>query len=302
MHFHNKYLAEFFGTFWLVLGGCGTAIFAAVFAKDLGINVGLVGVSLAFGLTVLTMAYAVGHVSGGHFNPAVSIGLWVGGRFGFGHLIPYIVFQVLGAVAAAFVLQWFVTDAGGLATDANGLNGGAIASLASNGYAEASPGGFSMNSVILMEVIMTAFFLIIIMGATDERAPAGFAPIAIGLGLTLIHLISIPVSNTSVNPARSTGPALVSHFFGEGGDTVITQLPVFWAAPIVGGVLGAIIYRLIVSGAAPADSTPERVEYREPEYRSAPPVDRDYADRGGEYRGDRGEYRDYREEYRDDRY
>ncbi len=299
MHFHNKYLAEFFGTFWLVLGGCGSAIIAATFGD--GLAIGLIGVSLAFGLTVLTMAYAVGHVSGGHFNPAVSIGLWVGGRFGFGHLIPYIVFQVLGAIAAAFVLQWFVTEAGNGGADA--LNAGAVPTLASNGYGEASPGGFSMNAVIAMEVIMTAFFLIIIMGATDDRAPAGFAPIAIGLGLTLIHIISIPVSNTSVNPARSTGPALVSKFFGEGGDTAITQLPVFWAAPIVGGVLGAIIYRLIVSGAAPAEKEVERVEYREPEYRDRAPAAAGGA--GGEYdRGyrDRGDYRDYREDYRDDRY
>jgi len=154
MHFHNKYLAEFFGTFWLVLGGCGSAIFAATFAADAGIQIGLVGVSLAFGLTVLTMAYAVGHVSGGHFNPAVSIGLWVGGRFGFGHLIPYIIFQVLGAIAAAFVLQWFVTEAG--TTEALGaMNGGAVPSLASNGYDAASPGKYSMAAVIAMEVIMT---------------------------------------------------------------------------------------------------------------------------------------------------
>jgi aquaporin Z len=302
MHFHNKYLAELFGTFWLVLGGCGSAIFAATFASDAGINIGLVGVSLAFGLTVMTMAYAVGHVSGGHFNPAVSIGLWVGGRFGFGHLIPYIIFQVLGAIAAAFVLQWLVTEAG--STDAvNALNAGAAPSLASNGYAEASPGGYSMEAVIVMEVIMTAFFLIIIMGATDERAPAGFAPIAIGLGLTLIHLISIPISNTSVNPARSTGPALVSKMFGDGDATALTQLPVFWAAPIVGAVLGAIIYRLIVSGAAPVEKAPERVEVREPEYRERA----DYRDRGDyrDYPRDdyRSEYRDeYRTEYRDDRY
>lgn len=302
MHFHNKYLAEMFGTFWLVLGGCGSAIFAATFASDAGINIGLVGVSLAFGLTVMTMAYAVGHVSGGHFNPAVSIGLWVGGRFGFGHLIPYIIFQVLGAIAAAFVLQWLVTEAG--STEAvNALNAGAAPSLASNGYAEASPGKYSMEAVIVMEVIMTAFFLIIIMGATDERAPAGFAPIAIGFGLTLIHLISIPVSNTSVNPARSTGPALVSKLFGDGDSTALTQLPVFWAAPIVGAVLGAIIYRLIVSGAAPAEKAPERVEAREPEYRERV----EYRDRG-DYRDDhrdeyRSEYRDeYRTEYRDDRY
>ena len=299
MHFHNKYLAEFFGTFWLVLAGCGSAIFAAVFASSAGINIGLVGVSLAFGLSVLTMAYAVGHVSGGHFNPAVSIGLWVGGRFGFGHLIPYIIFQVLGAVAAAFVLHWFIANAGGAATDANGLNGGAIGTLASNGYGEASPGGFSMEAVIAMEVIMTAFFLIIIMGSTDDRAPAGFAPIAIGLGLTLIHLISIPVSNTSVNPARSTGPALISSLFGEGGETPLTQLPVFWAAPIVGAVLGAIIYRLIVSGAAPAEKEVERVEYREPEYREPMPREPAYRDHAP---ADRDNYRDYRDDYRDERY
>ncbi len=298
MHFHNKYLAEMFGTFWLVLGGCGSAIFAATFAGDAGINIGLVGVSLAFGLTVMTMAYAVGHVSGGHFNPAVSIGLWVGGRFGFAHLIPYIVFQVLGAIAAAFVLQWLVTEAGTTAA-AEALNAGAAPTLASNGYAEASPGKYSMEAVIVMEVIMTAFFLIIIMGATDERAPAGFAPIAIGLGLTLIHLISIPVSNTSVNPARSTGPALISKFFGDGDSTALTQLPVFWAAPIVGAVLGAILYRLIVSGASPVEKTAERVEVREPEYRERV----EYRDRG-DYRDDhRSEYRDeYRTEYRDERY
>ena len=284
MHFHNKYLAEFFGTFWLVLGGCGSAVFAATFANDIGINIGLVGVSLAFGLTVMTMAYAVGHVSGGHFNPAVSIGLWVGGRFGFGHLIPYIVFQVLGAIAAAFVLYWFMADSG---------NTEAAATLASNGFGESSPGKFSMEAVIVMEVLMTAFFLIIIMGSTDERAPAGFAPIAIGLGLTLIHLISIPVSNTSVNPARSTGPALVAKFFGGGDETLVTQLPVFWIAPIVGAVLGAIFYRLIVSGAAPAEAAaaPERVEVREPEYRDR-----------GEYRTERADYRnDYRDDYRDSR-
>ena len=287
-----------FGTFWLVLGGCGSAIFAATFASDAGINIGLVGVSLAFGLTVMTMAYAVGHVSGGHFNPAVSIGLWVGGRFGFGHLIPYIVFQVLGAIGAAFVLQWLVTEAGTTAA-AEALNAGAAPTLASNGYADASPGKYSMEAVIVMEVIMTAFFLIIIMGATDERAPAGFAPIAIGLGLTLIHLISIPVSNTSVNPARSTGPALVSKLFGDGDSTALTQLPVFWAAPIVGAVLGAILYRLIVSGASPVEKAAERVEAREPEYRERV----EYRDRG-EYRDDhRGEYRDeYRTEYRDERY
>lgn len=287
MHFHNKWLAEFFGTFWLVLGGCGSAMLAATFSNDIGINIGLVGVSFAFGLTVLTMAYAVGHVSGGHFNPAVSIGLWVGGRFGFGHLIPYIIFQVLGAIAASVVLM-FILQQGGID----------IGNLASNGYGELSPGGFTMEGVIVMEVVMTAFFLIIIMGATDERAPAGFAPIAIGLGLTLIHLISIPVSNTSVNPARSTGPALVSQFLGGNESDHVMQLPVFWIAPIVGAVIGAIIYRLIVSGAAPASSAPERVEIREPEYRERVEYrDRDVRDR----MDDRDDY--YRErEYRDDRY
>jgi len=262
-----------------VLGGCGSAIFAATFAADAGINIGLVGVSLAFGLTVLTMAYAVGHVSGGHFNPAVSIGLFVGGRFGFGHLIPYILFQVLGAIAAAFVLQWFINEGSG----SGSLNAGAVPTLASNGYDAGSPGGFSMMAVIVMEVIMTAFFLIIIMGSTDDRAPAGFAPIAIG---------------SSVNPARSTGPALVSKFFGSGESLPLEQLHIFWAAPIVGAVIGALIYRLIVSGAAPAESA-DRVEYREPEYRDRAPADREYIDR--DYR-DRGEYRDYREDYRDDRY
>ena len=168
MHFHNKYLAEFFGTFWLVFGGCGSAIIAATFGD--GLSIGLLGVSLAFGLTVMTMAYAVGHVSGGHFNPAVSIGLWVGGRFGFGHLIPYIVFQVLGAIAAAFVLQWFITEAGNGGADA--LNAGAVPTIASNGYGEASPGGFSMTAVIAMEVIMTAFFLIIIMGCLLYTSPS----------------------------------------------------------------------------------------------------------------------------------
>jgi len=275
MHFHNKYLAEFFGTFWLVFGGCGSAVFAATFMNDIGINIGLVGVSLAFGLTVMTMAYAVGHVSGGHFNPAVSIGLWVGGRFGFAHLIPYIIFQVLGALAAAFALYWFMDGAGS----------DAVATLASNGYGESSPGKFSMEAVIVMEVLMTAFFLIIIMGATDERAPAGFAPIAIGLGLTLIHLISIPVSNTSVNPARSTGPALVANMFGGGDQSLVDQLPVFWIAPIVGAVLGAIFYRLIVSGAAPVVAEEETRDYRA-DYRN----ERDYRD--DQY--DRPDYRDDR--------
>lgn len=231
MHMTNKLTAEFIGTFWLVLGGCGSAMLAATFGAEDGINIGLVGVSLAFGLTVLTMAYAVGHISGGHFNPAVSVGLAVGGRFSWAHLVPYIIAQVLGAIAAAVVLMIIISG-----------NGADPGSLASNGFGDASPGGYNMFSVLIMEVVMTAAFLFIIMGATDARAPAGMAPIAIGLGLTLIHLISIPVSNTSVNPARSTGPALVSM-----DGTAIAQLWVFWAAPIVGGILGAILYKICSS-------------------------------------------------------
>jgi aquaporin Z len=237
MRVHNKLFAEFFGTFWLVLGGCGSAMLAAKFgAGEAGgyINIGLVGVSLAFGLTVLTMAYAVGPVSGGHFNPAVSVGLYVGGRFSAGQLVPYIVAQVVGAVAAAVVLAIIVKG-----------NGSEIGNLASNGFGDASPGGYNLFAVLITEVVMTAAFLFIILGATDERAgtAAGFAPIAIGLGLTLIHLISIPVSNTSVNPARSTGPALVSM-----DGTAIAQLWVFWAAPVVGAILGALAYKLTLAG------------------------------------------------------
>ena len=233
MRLHNKLLAELIGTFWLVLGGCGSAMLAATFKADDGLNIGLVGVSLAFGLTVLTMAYAVGHVSGGHFNPAVSVGLAFGGRFSWAELVPYIIAQVIGAVAAAVVLMIIVQG-----------NGSEIGSLASNGFAEASPGGYSMIAVIITEVVMTAAFLFIIMGATDSRAPAGLAPIAIGFGLTLIHLISIPVSNTSVNPARSTGPAIISM-----DATAMSQLWVFWAAPILGGIIGAVLYRMTVAGA-----------------------------------------------------
>ena len=218
----KKLGAEFFGTFWLVLGGCGSAVLAAAF-PDVGI--GLAGVSLAFGLTVLTMAYAIGHISGCHLNPAVSIGLWAGGRFPAKDLGPYIVAQVLGAIAAGGVL-YLIAFAG---------TGG----FASNGFGEHSPGGFSMQAAVITEVVMTAFFLIVILGATDKRAPAGFAPIAIGLCLTLIHLISIPVTNTSVNPARSTGVALFADAWA------VQQLWVFWAAPIVGALLGATIYKFI---------------------------------------------------------
>ena len=228
MALSKKLGAEFIGTFWLVLGGCGSAVLAAAF-PDVGI--GLLGVSLAFGLTVLTMAFAIGHISGCHLNPAVSVGLMVGGRFSGGELLPYIGAQVLGGIAGAAVL--FVI--------ASGQAGFETAGFASNGFAEHSPGGYSLTAALVTEVVMTFMFLIIILGATDGRAPAGFAPIAIGLGLTLIHLISIPVTNTSVNPARSTGVALF-----EGG-WAITQLWAFWVAPIVGAALAGVVYRWLGS-------------------------------------------------------
>lgn len=225
----QKYGAEFFGTFWLVLGGCGSAVLAAAF-PDVGI--GLLGVSFAFGLTVLTMAFAIGHISGCHLNPAVSIGLWAGGRFETGQLIPYIIAQVLGGLAAGGVL--FV-----IASGADGFD--LAAGFASNGYGEHSPGGYSLLAALVCEIVMTMMFLLVIMGATDSRAPAGFAPIAIGLCLTLIHLVSIPVTNTSVNPARSTGVAVFA------GDWALAQLWLFWVAPIIGAVLGALIYRALGS-------------------------------------------------------
>ncbi len=225
----KRYGAEFFGTFWLVLGGCGSAVLAAAFPE---LGIGFAGVALAFGLTVLTMAYAVGHISGGHFNPAVSIGLWAGGRFPASQLLPYIVAQVLGAIAAGAVL--YVVASGNADFSVAG-------GFASNGFGAHSPGGYSMMSALLMEVVMTMFFLMIILGATDKRAPAGFAPTAIGLGLTLIHLISIPVTNTSVNPARSTGVALFV------GGWAVEQLWLFWVAPIVGALLGAVAYRAIAT-------------------------------------------------------
>jgi aquaporin Z len=225
----KKYMAEFVGTFWLVLGGCGSAVLAAGF-PDVGI--GLLGVSLAFGLTVLTMAFAIGHISGCHLNPAVSVGLFAGGRFPASDLAPYIGAQVLGAITAGGVLY-------GIANGAAGFD--VSAGFASNGYGAHSPGGYSLFAAGLTEVVMTAMFLFIIMGATDSRAPKGFAPIAIGLGLTLIHLISIPVTNTSVNPARSTGVAVFA------GGWALAQLWLFWIAPIVGGVLGALLYRSIAS-------------------------------------------------------
>ncbi len=223
----KRYGAELFGTFWLVLGGCGSAVLAAAFPN---VGIGLLGVALAFGLTVVTMAYAIGHISGGHLNPAVSVGLWAGGRFPAAQLLPYVVSQVLGGIAAGGVLYLI----------ASGKPGFELASgFASNGYAEHSPGGYSLFAALVCEVVMTAIFLLVIMGVTDKRAPQGFAPLAIGLCLTLIHLISIPVTNTSVNPARSTGVAIYV------GGWALAQLWLFWVAPIIGGVIGATIYRFL---------------------------------------------------------
>lgn len=232
----KTYGAEFFGTFWLVLGGCGSAVLAAAFPQ---VGIGLHGVSLAFGLTVLTMAYAIGHISGCHLNPAVSLGLWAAGRFEAGKLLPYFVAQVLGAIAAGAVLYLIASGKSGF---------DASAGFASNGYGEHSPGGYSLLAALVCEVVMSAMFLVVILGATDRRAPAGFAPIAIGLCLTLIHLISIPVTNTSVNPARSTGVAVFA------GGWALEQLWLFWLAPLAGALLGALIYRCIgcEKGDAPA--------------------------------------------------
>jgi aquaporin Z len=225
-----KLAAEFIGTFWLVLGGCGSAVLAAAF-PDVGI--GLLGVSLAFGLTVVTGAYALGPISGGHFNPAVSVGLWAGGRFPAAQLLPYIVVQVAGAIVAAGVLYLIASGKSDFS-----LAGG----LASNGYAEHSPGAYSLTAGLVSEIVMTFMFLIIILGATHERAPAGFAGLAIGLALTLIHLISIPVTNTSVNPARSTGPAIFV------GGWALQQLWLFWVAPIVGALLAGFVHRAVLGG------------------------------------------------------
>jgi aquaporin Z len=223
----KQYGAEFFGTFWLVLGGCGSAVLAAAFPS---VGIGLLGVSLAFGLTVLTMAFAIGHISGCHLNPAVSVGLCVGGRFPASKLLPYIVAQVLGAIVAGGVLYLIASGKAGFDVSAG---------FASNGFGEHSPGGYSFLAALICEVVMTMMFLIVILGATDKRAPAGLAPIAIGFCLTLIHLISIPVTNTSVNPARSTGVAVYV------GGWALSQLWLFWVAPIVGAILGAIVYRVI---------------------------------------------------------
>uniref|UniRef100_A0A832G8L7 Aquaporin Z n=1 Tax=Ignavibacterium album TaxID=591197 RepID=A0A832G8L7_9BACT len=227
----KKMFAEFFGTFWLVLGGCGSAVLAAAFPN---VGIGLLGVSLAFGLTVLTMAYAIGHISGCHLNPAVTLGLWAGGRFNAKEIIPYILSQVLGAVAGAGVLYFIASGQPGF-----DISGG----LANNGYGEHSPGGYSLAAGFVTEVVMTFFFLLIILGSTDERAPKGYAGITIGLGLTLIHLISIPVTNTSVNPARSTGPA----FFV--GGWAMDQLWLFWVTPLIGAVLAGFVYNFIAGKA-----------------------------------------------------
>ena len=239
----NKLIAEFLGTLWLTFGGCGSAVLAAKFltsegATPLNLGIGLVGVSLAFGLTVLTMAYAIGHISGCHLNPAVSLGLFVGGRFKLTELFGYVAAQVLGGLAGAAVLYLIASGHSGFSLDAG---------FAANGYAEHSPGGYSMVAALVAEVVLTFFFLLIILGATDSRAPQGFAPIAIGLGLTLIHLIGIPVTNLSVNPARSTGPAVFV------GGWALQQLWLFWAAPLVGAALAGVVYPLMAGSPKKAD-------------------------------------------------
>ncbi|MCA9619201.1 MAG: aquaporin Z [Myxococcales bacterium] len=233
----KKLAAETLGTFWLVFGGCGSAVLAAAFGgTDSNLGIGLLGVALAFGLTVLTMAYAIGHISGCHLNPAVTLGLVAGGRHKASEAAPYIAAQVVGGLAGAGVLYLI----------ASGKPGFELGGFASNGFGEHSPGGYGMVAALVAEVTLTAFFLLIIMGATDSRAPAGFAPIAIGLGLTLIHLIGIPVTNLSVNPARSTGPAVFV------GGWALSQLWLFWVAPIIGGVIGGLVYRHLLEG-EPAD-------------------------------------------------
>ncbi|MEZ5833867.1 MAG: aquaporin Z [Dongiaceae bacterium] len=237
----HRFCAEFFGTFWLVLGGCGSAVLAAAFP---GLGIGFVGVALAFGLTVVTMAYAVGHISGGHFNPAVTFGLWAGGRIPASDILPYWVAQVLGGIVAAAVLYLIASGKADFS-----LSGG----FASNGYADHSPGGYSLVSALVCEIVMTFFFLLVIMGSTDSKAPAGFGPLAIGLTLTLIHLISIPVTNTSVNPARSTGPALFV------GGWALAQLWLFWLAPLVGAAIGGFVYKWLGNAAKIGEAlTPPR--------------------------------------------
>jgi len=234
MQLGKRMAAEAIGTFWLVFGGCGSAVLAAGFPE---VGIGLLGVSLAFGLTVLTMAYAIGHVSGCHLNPAVTLGLWSGGRFPAGEILPYVAAQVVGAIAAAGLLFGIASGTATFDLAASGL--------AQNGFGEASPGGYSLFAGLTIEVVLTAGFLVVILGATDGRAPAGFAPIAIGLALTLIHLISIPVTNTSVNPARSTGPALIV------GGLALQQLWLFWVAPLIGGAVGGALYRGLFAESPP---------------------------------------------------
>ncbi|QCN95065.1 aquaporin Z [Azospirillum argentinense] len=234
MSMFRRTSAEFLGTFWLVFGGCGSAVLSAAFPE---VGIGLTGVSLAFGLTVLTMAYSVGHISGCHLNPAVTVGLWAGGRFPAKDILPYVIAQVVGAFLAAMVLYVIATGKADWSLAAKGL--------AANGYGEHSPGAYNLTSGLLIEVVLTFMFLIVILGSTDRRAPAGFAPLAIGLALTLIHLISIPVTNTSVNPARSTGPALVV------GGWALQQLWAFWVAPLVGGLLGGLAYRALAEEMPP---------------------------------------------------
>ena len=235
MQMARRMAAEGIGTFWLVFGGCGSAVLAAAFPE---VGIGLLGVSLAFGLTVLTMAYSIGHISGCHLNPAVTVGLWAGGRFPAGEILQYVIAQLAGAVVAAAALYVIASGTATFDLTANGL--------AQNGYGAASPGGYAISSALLIELILTAGFLVVILGSTDDRAPFGFAPIAIGLALTLIHLISIPVTNTSVNPARSTGPALIV------GGLALQQLWLFWAAPLIGGVVGGAVYRSLFRTAATA--------------------------------------------------
>lgn len=237
----NKLLAEFIGTFWLVLGGCGSAVLAAAYpdATANAFGIGFTGVSLAFGLTVLTMAYAVGHISGGHFNPAVTFGLWAGGRFEAKDISGYVIAQVLGGISGAAILYAIASGKAGF----TGLPTTGAGVFATNGFGELSPAGFSMMAALLTEFVLTAVFLFIIMGVTHKHAAAGFAPIAIGLGLTLIHLISIPVTNTSVNPARSTGVSVIAGMFGNAAS--MGQLWLFWVAPIAGGIAGALLYRCV---------------------------------------------------------
>lgn len=237
----RKLLAEFLGTFWLVLGGAGSAVLAANFMPETNLGIGLVGVSLAFGLTVLTGAYAFGHISGGHFNPAVTLGLFAAGKADKGDVLPYIVTQVVAAIAAAGVLAVIATGADGFDLAGSGF--------AANGFGDHSPGGYSMAAALVAEFVLTAVFLLVILGATRATMPPGFAPIAIGLGLTLIHLISIPVTNTSVNPARSTGPALFV------GGWALSQLWLFWVAPVAGGVAGGLLHRFLLDTDADVDVT-----------------------------------------------